>query len=213
MTNESIKLEEVIGRYEHPIIGVIGATNPSEGYNNEDAKKLGYELRKLVSFKGSIFTGGVYGVGLDLYDGIIDYCMEHVVDDKFFVLFPDIPYNVPEEYHDLAKYTQSETLRVEKLGKDMDERRTYIGAVADLLILINGSSGTIDEALKGLILGKPVVCLENSGGAADVLTRLKKGEVKIPLNIDKNLIKPFVSIDEIVKYLSNEALNNSGDEI
>ena len=59
----------------------------------------------------------------------------------------------------------------------MEERRSYLGAVADLLVLINGSVGTIDEALKGLFLGKQVICLQNSGGASDVLSRFKKGEI------------------------------------
>ena len=92
----------------------------------------------------------------------------------------------------------------------MEERRSYLGAVADLLVLINGSVGTIDEVLKGLVLGKPVVCLQNSGGAADVISKFKRGEIEIPLQVDRELIKPFESISEIVNYLSNNVLYNAG---
>lgn len=207
-----MKLEEITARHEHPIIGIIGATSPLPDYDSDDAYRLGYELRQVVDNKGSLFTGGVSGVGIDVYRGIADYCLEKGVDDKFFVLFPNMDFEPPQEYFKLAGKTKNRVLRVEKVGQDMEERRSYVGAVADLLVLVNGSVGTIDEALKGLFLGKQVVCLQNSGGASDVLSRFKKGEIDIPLNVDRELIKPFDSISEIVNYLSNSALYNGGVE-
>jgi len=207
-----MKLEEITAKHEHPIIGIIGATSPLPDYDSDDAYRLGYELRQVVDSKGSLFTGGVSGVGIDVYRGIVDYCLEKGVDDKFFVLFPNMDFEPPQEYFKLAGKTKNGVLRVEKVGQDMEERRSYVGAVADLLVLVNGSVGTIDEALKGLFLGKPVICLQNSGGASDVLSRFKKGEIEIPLNVDKELIKPFDSISEIVNYLSNSALHNGGVE-
>ena len=201
------RFEEIIRRYEHPIIGIIGATSPLPGYDDDDAYRLGYELREVLGDRGSLFTGGVYGVGLDVYRGIVDYCVENGAEDKFFVLFPDMEFEPPEEYFRLAEKTKNGVLRVERVGEDMEERRSYLGAVADLLVLVNGSTGTIDEALKGLVLGKPVVCLQNSGGAAEVFSKIKRGEIDIPLDINRELIKPFDSVTEIVNYLSNEDLS------
>src|SRR3989344_3225069 len=204
-----MKLEEITTKYEHPIIGVIGATFPLPDYDSDDAFRLGYELREFVEKKGTVFTGGVSGVGVDVYRGIADYCEKKKCEDKFFVLFPDFGFEPPQEYFELAEKTKNKVLRVEKIGKDMEERRSYLGAVADLLVLINGSVGTIDEVLKGLVLGKPVVCLQNSGGAADVISKFKRGEIEIPLQVDRGLIKPFESISEIVNYLSNNVLYNA----
>jgi len=202
-----MSLEEITKKHEHPIIGVIGATSPLPDYDSDDAYRLGYELRGVVDRKGSLFTGGVSGVGVDVYRGIVDYCTEKGVEDKFFVLFPNTEDEPPQEYFRLAERTKNGILKVERVGQDMEERRSYVAGLADLLVLVNGAVGTIDEALKGLVLGKPVVCLQNSGGAAEVISRLKRGEIKIPLNIDRKLIKPFDSISEAVNYLSNE-LNN-----
>ena len=207
-----MKLEEITSKYERPIIGIIGAASPLPGYDSDDAYRLGYELREVVDKKGSLFTGGVSGVGIDVYRGIVDYCLEKRVEDKFFVLSPNIEFELPQEYFRLAERTKNGALRVEKVGQDMEERRSYVGAVADLLVVVNGSTGTIDEALKGLFLGKPVVCLQNSGGAAEVISKFKKGEIDIPLNVNRELIKPFDSISEAVNYLSNEALYNIGEK-
>ena len=201
-----MKLEEITSKYESPIIGIIGASSPLPGYDSDDAYRLGYELRDVVNRSGSLFTGGVSGVGIDVYRGIVDYCIENGVEDKFFVLFPNMEFEPPEEYFRLAEKTKNGILRVEKVGEDMEERRSYVGAVADLLVLVNGAVGTIDEALKGLFLGKPVICLQNSGGAAEVISKVKRGEIDIPLEVDKELIKPFDSITEIINYLSNDNL-------
>jgi len=206
-----MKLEEITAKYERPIIGIIGATSPLPGYDSNDAYRLGYKLREVVEKKGNLFTGGVPGVGLDIYRGIVNYCVENGVEDKFFVLFPNIEFEPPKEYFRLAEKTKNGILKVERVGNDMEERRSYVGAVADLLVLVNGSVGTIDEALKGLFLEKPVICLQNSGGAAEVISKFKGGEIEIPLNVNRELIKPFDSISEIVTYLSNEFLSKYGE--
>src|SRR3990167_6541755 len=107
--------EIISGKYEHPIIGIIGATQPLPGYNPREAVKLGYLLRQSMEKKGTLFTGGVHGVGVDIYRGIIDYCLEKNVSDKFFILFPDINSNPPEEYFNLAKKANL-ALKIEKAG-------------------------------------------------------------------------------------------------
>lgn len=199
-----MKLEEITGKYEFPRIGVIGATSPTIGYDSADSYRLGQELRRILEKKGSLFTGGMPGVGLDFYEGVADYCSERKIDDKFFVIFPE-GHNLPEEYLRLAEKTKNGVLRVERAGKDFEERRTYVGAVADALVVINGSEGTVDEALKGLFLGKPVICLENSGGAAKVISKFKRGEIPgIPLEVDRELIKSFDSVTDVVTYLSGK---------
>ena len=202
-----MRLKEIVEKYEHPIIGVIGATSPLPNYDSDDAYRLGYELRNFVENKGTLFTGGVSGVGIDIYNGIIGYCLEKGVSDKFFVLFPNMKLEPTEEYFRLAEKTKDKILKVERVGEDMEERRTCIAAVADILIVMNGATGTIDEALKGLILRKPLLCLQNSGGAAEVLSKFKRGEIQgIPLHVNKELIQPFDSISGLVNYLSSKDL-------
>ena len=202
-----MKLEEITAKYERPIIGIIGATSPLPGYDSDEAYRLGYELREVVDKQGSLFTGGVPGVGLDVYRGIADHCAEKGVEDKFFILLPNIEIEPPEEYFRLAEKTKNKALKIERAGQNMEERRSYVGAVADVLVLVNGSKGTLDETLKGLIQRKPIICLQNSGGAAEVISKLKRGEIDIPLNVDRELIRPFDSISEIINYLSNESLS------
>ncbi len=199
-----MRLEEITSKYEHPIIGIIGATSPLQGYDSQEARKLGYRLRGLVEKRGSLFTGGVSGVGVDTYRGIVDYCLERRVSDKFFILFPDIEPEPDKEYFRLAEQTNEGILKLERAGKNMEERRTYVGAVADLLIVVNGAEGTIDEAIRGLLLEKPIICLQNSGGAAEIMAKLKRGEINMPnLSINLGLIEAFTSTDEIINYLSN----------
>ncbi len=204
---------ENLTNYEKPIIGVIGAAVPLPQYDEKEARKLGYELRKLVERRGTLFTGGVPGIGFDFYQGIVDYSIEKNVSDKFFVLFPEGQMGPPEEYFELAKKTKNCILRIEKAGKDMEERRTHLARIADALIIINGAEGTIDEALKGLLLRKQLLCLQNSGGAAEVIAKLKKGEIeRIPLEIDYDLIRLHNSTEEIVNYLSNSNFYKSYTE-
>jgi len=205
-------LEEITKKYERPLIGIIGANSPLPNYDSDDAYRLGYELRRIASKQGTLFTGGVSGVGVDVYNGIVDYCNEEGIEDKFFVLFPEGNIKPSPEYFDLAKSIKNGVLKVERAGRDFEERRSYIGALADVLILMNGSSGTADEALKGLFLRKPVVCLQNSGGAAEAISKLKRGEIEIPLKIDKGLIVNCDSVSDVVNYLSNEFLYKLGEK-
>src|SRR3989344_1267642 len=202
-----MSLKEIIEKYQHPIIGIVGASTPLPGYNPREAKDLGYKLRDFVEKGGSLFTGGVPGVGLDVYEGIVGYCEERGVEDKFFVMLPtDI--SPPQEYFDLASRTKNGKLIVESAGKDMEERRDYVAEVADSLVVINGGMGTIDEAVKGLYSGKEVLCLSNSGGAAEILSKLRLGEIPklSDMDVDMDLIKTCNSPDEIIGYLINNKL-------
>ena len=122
--------------------------------------------------------------------------------------------NPPKEYFSLAEKTKDKTVNIERVGDTMNDRRTYVAAVADVLIVMNGSVGTIDEAVKGLILEKPVLCLETSGGAAAVLSRFKRGEIqRLSINVNTELIQTFDAISGLMNYLCSKYTNNSCGEI
>lgn len=81
---------------ETPKIVVVGATAPTISYERADGIDVGYAIRKfLEGRKGSVFTGGVDGIGSDVYAGVLKYCIAEQtrtgkpVDDRFFVVIPD----------------------------------------------------------------------------------------------------------------------------
>jgi hypothetical protein len=198
-------LEDIAAKYEHPIIGIIGAASPMPGYDSSDGFRLGYWLRDLVEAKGTLFTGGVKGVGLDVYGGIVDYCNEKGAQDKFFVLIPEGDYQ-PLDYMGISP---GNNLRIERAGRDMFERRLYVGDIADILIMANGASGTVDEALMGILRGKEVLCLENTGGAAGLFARIKRGEIgDLTDHLDYSLISIFETISELFIYLKSTLSEN-----
>jgi uncharacterized protein (TIGR00725 family) len=48
-------------------------------------------------------------------------------------------------------------------------RNTIVATTSDALIMIGGGPGTLSEAAFALALGKPVIALKGTGGAADLL--------------------------------------------
>ena len=168
-------VESIRESYPKPLIGIVGAAfPPKEVYDAEFGETIGYSLRKYVEKKGGfLFTGGVPGVGVDAYRGIVSACQpltesskEEPKDDRFFVLTPHsflielnssfftedeegtiLSYEVPSEYRALAKKTQSKQLRIIHAGDDMDERRKYLSQVADVLVTINGGSERLTKLL------------------------------------------------------------------
>lgn len=232
-----MKLEEQIKQERTgPLIAVIGATTPSKPYESMMGITIGYELRKNVeAYSGSLFTGGVEGVGIDIYTGIMKYCIDQVCkpglrlvtaqlpDDKFFVLIPEyqfihegrknpllpIPYNPPREYELLASLSTRGYLDIQRGGQDMAERREILANVADVLIMVNGSAGTFDEGIKALLLGKPVIAMNYSGGAALLLSTLKEN------NFSKEFIKQLHLEDQDLKLINPDLISiaNSPDEM
>src|SRR3989338_3121734 len=139
-----------------PIIGVIGAASPTRPYTQETGIKLGYVLREyLASHPGTLFTGGVQGVGVDVYIGVTKYCIAEgirtgkIPNDNFFVLIPKYEasqhflqrqtalYEPPGEYTALGRLSKRGTLWSAYAGNDMTERRDYVAAIADVLIVAN----------------------------------------------------------------------------
>src|SRR3989344_4806210 len=104
-----MKTEEIRTKHEKPIIGIIGATSPLRDYTKEMGIELGYKLRGFLEGKqGSLFTGGVPGVGADVYEGISKYCEENNLEDRFFVLVPEDEFVPPLEYFLSAACTKND---------------------------------------------------------------------------------------------------------
>ena len=149
-----------------PIIGVIGATFPTMPYKKHMGMKVGYVLRSYVEREeGSIFTGGVEGVGVDVYTGVTRFCIDEgirrgeLLEDGFFVLIPEnievgsketyrtMKYNPPDSYEALAQLSRRRELDIVRAGANMNERREKVAEVADVIITVNGGMGTLDEAV------------------------------------------------------------------
>ncbi len=187
--------EEPTKRYESPLIAVIGSEIEAPSQESHDCFMLGYGLRRVIENGGSICTGGTKGVGVETYKGILSAGRP----TKFRVIVP--PRCNPSQEYFRAANKKGEKLEVQEY--EDDEGKPRISSLADLLITINGSFGTSDEAIFALALGKQVVCLEHSGGTADRLISFKKRNLYTP-GIDKNLIIPFQSVFDILEYLKKE---------
>jgi predicted Rossmann-fold nucleotide-binding protein len=139
---------------------VIGATSPTEGYQDSNGIELGKHLGnwfKLNANKGyHLFTGGVEGVGLDVYRGLID--SDRNGDDIFSVLIPQ-SYS-PNNYD---KYSPNGKVTRDIIGENMEQRRVGLGFVADVLVAMNGGPGTMHEAITGLKNGRKVIALPYGG--------------------------------------------------
>ncbi|MDP3882140.1 MAG: LOG family protein [Nanoarchaeota archaeon] len=216
------EIKAALGRYQRPFIGVIGATSPGAGYKKEDGIKAGYELRKFIENRaGTLFTGGVEGVGTDTYTGISRYCVEQGVkkgsmpSDRFFVLIPhnisvrdpenfqsrtSISYNPPEIYNSLSTVIGNKGLGIVRAGEEMGERREYVAEIADALIVLNGGLGTLDEAYGALKKNKPLIVLPQTGGIAADLKAVK--DDTLPLAKRMQFLKnSFIFNAELVSHI------------
>lgn len=216
---ESALIENIRKEQESPLIGVIGSTAPNCVYEQMDGIRIGTLLRKFIrDHKGTLFTGGVDGVGVDVYTGIIKFCYEEgmkkrvMLDDKFFVIVPEhedffqwtgepgfhgeehIAHIIPATYHALGALSKKGTVNVIRAGEDMATRRQYIGLVADVLVAVNGSRGTLDEAYQCLKASHPVITLPSSGGTAAFLERMKTKQLEN--NELAYLAKQRMSVDD-----------------
>ncbi|GEM_PF-3434817 len=207
-------------RKEHPLplIGVIGATNPTTQYKKEVGVSVGWILRDFIEISnGSIFTGGVNGVGIDVFAGITKWCIEtglkkgSLPPSKFFVLVPQFDESELEYFatspHVLPKYVPPTTynvlgvinsegnLNVVYAGNSMQERREYVGIVPDYVVAINGGFGTLDEAFCSLKANKPVIVMPETGGAARTLIDIKNQ--LLPDKYKLEFIKHKINFDTI----------------
>ena len=134
-------------------------------------------LRRYTKDNGFIFTGGVAGVGVDVFKGVLEE--NHGQNTRFFVLLPK---GVSPD-HDYDKLSFPNEVEVVPFGRDMFERRIGMGKVADVVIVLNGRYGTLHEALCGLENGKKLIVL-NHGGAGSLLYYAKAKNV-LPASLVK----------------------------
>jgi len=164
-----------------PLIAVIGAAKPGPDYTRKKGVAIGYKLREFLGGDrdGTIFTGGVEGVGVDVYEGVLTYCVDIVRKrpgllpyDRFFVLVPE-DFGVPDFYTRLAALSKTGKLDVIRAGEDMAERRRNLAQEADIVIAVNGHGGSFDEAFIALESGKPLIALSDAGGVSLALSEIK----------------------------------------
>lgn len=158
------------------LIAVIGASRPTKGYSSSMGRLVGYKLRESIKKDDMIVTGGVRGVGLDVYRGVINYCKERKIsDDQFMLIYPEILIWPPLEYFDYAReINKGLEIRIE--GEDMLERREKLAEICDCAVVLNGGWGTLDEVWLFLLKKKPVFGLGYSGGAASYIKKLHDGK-------------------------------------
>ena len=188
-------------------IGIIGAAMPAKGYSPEAGVELGRVLRGYVAGGGFIFTGGVSGVGVDVYQGVIDASGGQ--EDRFFVLLPEGMY-AGRDYRDISPSKQVKTAN---FGEDMFERRVGMGRVADVIIVLNGRDGTLHEAISALRSNKKIIALDY-GGAGSLLYQAKKNNKLTPILIESglrmsDLNNMFLADITNIKEALNAALANA----
>jgi predicted Rossmann-fold nucleotide-binding protein len=215
-------LETIRQETQAPRIAIIGATQPTEEYYPKQGHNVGYWLRQYIEDKkGTLFTGGVEGVGVDIYTGIIKYHLNYLLktkklpEERFFVLVPtntrfrngdnsfSLPYQIPQSYRCLPSLFNQD-LKVIRAGDNMAERREYLSNVADAVVVLNGSGGTLEEAFFSLKQGKKVLPIPITGGAALDLVKIKNDPGFIAniqfadiTRIDTSNIIPIKSFDEL----------------
>jgi hypothetical protein len=225
---------KIRGNKEQPLIAIIGATVPTKEYDRHFGMEVGYLIRQHISpLNGTLFTGGVNGVGVDVYTGVMQYCVDELrrdrtgkkmPDDRFFVLVPSheyipcgkgfgllepkyqcVPFEVPEAYHALGAISERKSLDIVTAGDDLAERRQYLAHLADVLVAVNGTDGTLDEALIALQNGKPVITLSYSGGAALSLQTIKISPraIKFSQNITRQFGDSIRDIDTGLIYIAS----------
>jgi predicted Rossmann-fold nucleotide-binding protein len=195
--------------YERPLIAVIGASNPGKEYVAEQGILVGKLLREYVDKKGTVFTGGVDGVGVDVYTGVMKYCVQrNTLSDKFFVLIPHyfllqlrkdteptpFAYTPPVAYEALGRLTTRGHLDIIRAGNDMDQRRIELAKLADFVVVVNGSMGTLDEATLASHT-KKIITLPETGGIAKLIAALKNN--KLSFAEKYNLTTQGVAIEEL----------------
>jgi len=201
-----VAVDEIRSSMQGPFIVTIGSKRPSAKYDSRFSIDLGYSLRQDINDKpGTLFTGGVTGIGVDTYIGIIKGCLDlNYSDDRFFVLVAED--FKPDNGYLKAKYMHSgqTNLNVQILGKNHIERRWHLSLISDYMITLNGESGTLEEALVGLEYGKSIITLPETGGVAELLAELKEASQS---NYADLLEKHEFDPENYMKFLFNADLN------
>jgi hypothetical protein len=185
---------EIRSRHPGPLIAAIGAGDPDKPYTIPMGMKAGYGIAEYIddNYHGTLFTGGMNGVGADIFVGVTRYRMHAshgqppVINFRhFFVLIPERethsimgfgefiePFQESYSYRQLAALTGDDIIR-ERAGDSLEERRICLAHTADFAVCLNGTGGTLDEAAMILQHGKPVITCAESGGVSEALQTYK----------------------------------------
>lgn len=196
-----------------PAVGILGAQYPEYPYICKMGVEVGYLLRKYLPESGVLFTGGVQGVGEDVYGGIINYCIEYgLEEDRFFVLVPkgDRP---SEGYYKQTKRF-SHKLEIIHQGETDIQRQEKMAEQGEVFIVVNGGYGTLNECVHAINRRRKIIVLPFTGGIAKEMAYAKIhgiNSLKQKLSeldhhsdvIDSSMIEIANSIEDIIKHLEN----------
>ncbi len=136
-------------------IAVCGSNEVSSTHISDIAEKVGIEIAKK---NGILVCGGLGGVmecasrGAKKYNGIT------------VGILPDDNINAANQFIDICIPTS--------IGKI---RNFFVVSVADAVIGISGSWGTLSELSLALNLNKPVIIIQNTGGVVDWFVNIPIG--------------------------------------
>jgi predicted Rossmann-fold nucleotide-binding protein len=159
-------------------IVVIGAQVPDYSYDSSMGIRVGNIIAKMMKKGDVLITGGVEGVGLDVFTGfgltpskgtfecIIPKQTQSIGKNKEVI---NTPYHLPEAYQIVSKLTKK-TIQVISAGNNMAERREFLAKSVDIAIVMNGGIGTLHEAVMLLQNGIPVIAIPRTGGIAELLS-------------------------------------------
>ncbi|MCS7142626.1 MAG: TIGR00725 family protein [Aigarchaeota archaeon] len=127
------------------------------GYNQEictpEALRIAYEVGRAVARRGCILVTG--GLG-----GVMEAASRGALEEGGMTvsIIPQKMLNVANPYSTVVVAT------------GLGHMRNFVNVYsADGVIVVGGGAGTLSEVSEAYIEGKPIVCIEGSGGIADNL--------------------------------------------
>lgn len=157
-------IESVLTKYKSPRIGVIGGSY-IRSENAELCESIGSNLREFIGDKGWLFTGGVGGVGVKVYRGVVTYSQQNKLKDRFFALLPRGRI-AGASYDRLAEKISKIEVTNERCGTSWAERRQAMSKVGDVLIMVEGGGGTANEAYHAIRNHTPLISFYQSDGTS-----------------------------------------------
>jgi uncharacterized protein (TIGR00725 family) len=134
-------------------VAVLGGRKIASSKVKEFSETLG---EALVSRGFLLVTGGVSGVGELASRVAANWLTDQGRNPEDFVISL-LPIGVPR-FHPYG--------RVIHRGRDWAERRGELALFGDYFVAVSGGEGTVDEIKRVIALGKPLIPVGKSGGAA-----------------------------------------------
>lgn len=156
------------------------------GYNEElcttKAEQIAYEVGREVARRGCILVTG--GLG-----GVMEAAARGAVEAGGMALSI-----VPQKSLDDAN--PYSTVRV---ATGLGHMRNFVNVYSsDGVIVVGGGAGTLSEVAEAYIEGKPIVCIEGSGGIADSLPEYLDERHRVRIHRVKT---PKEAVDYILRVL------------